>query len=147
MELDLKEWFVWFWEGKEAKPVLISDEKVKQNYPELLFRHKDKEFKVEFYNKSDFAAARDSGIYVEVIVSPKSSPRIKARIAHKRTGQTELTIKEALEKLDLVHWYFIHRGKQLSKEQTKLLLEWADFMDIPTTKGIEKTDIDDLIKL
>ena len=62
----------------ESNPI---EEKVKQDTPTLYFIHNGIKFSVEFDNRSDYMACRDSGVDVGVvIVSEKRSKRVKGYI-------------------------------------------------------------------
>lgn len=78
----MKEWIVSY-NGNTCVPVLRS-ENTKVPYPALVFEFNEKQFSVEFDNRSDYMAARDSQVHVPVmIITANRSKRFKGTIIHK----------------------------------------------------------------
>ena len=79
-----KEWIVGY-NGKRCVPDL-NDFKLQGDSPQLVFAYEGKLFYVEFRCKSDYFAARDSSVQVDVLViSANRTNRFKGTIIHKLT--------------------------------------------------------------
>lgn len=146
MRIFLNNWVVTYSSRNSCAPVLVSDEKVKQNFPEMKFEHEGKMFTVEFANQSDYMAARDSSISVSVVVvSANRSKRVRGLIKNKR--QMHADIQGALEQIDNSYKAFIHKGKPMTKEEVKFVLEWADFYGYKNTAELTDEDVDNALEL
>ncbi|HMI01615.1 MAG TPA: hypothetical protein VK541_03990 [Pedobacter sp.] len=78
----MKQWIVSY-NGNRCLPDLQS-ENVKTPYPQLIFSYEGRSFFVEFDNRTDYMAARDSNIEVPVmVISANRSKRFKGTVLHK----------------------------------------------------------------
>lgn len=85
-----KVWVVSYGNGNTCVPTLVSDEKARDRFPELKFEHKDKTFVVQFYNISDWIAARDASVSVKVhILSGSRKNRVEGTIIHRKINENE----------------------------------------------------------
>lgn len=77
----MKQWSITVSEVTK-QPELISSDGKRDN-PTLAFMQEGIKFTVEFYNRSDYFAARDSGIEVDcIVVSEKRTKRIACKAIH-----------------------------------------------------------------
>lgn len=84
-EVPRKHWIVSYGGGKTCVAKLISDHNAQTRFPELVFDYEGKEFKVQFYNQSEWIAARDSGILVRChVIGGKNKSRFEGTIIHKQ---------------------------------------------------------------
>lgn len=83
-----KEWVVIYGSGNSCIPKLISDDKARDRFPELKFEHNGKMFSVQFYNISDWIAARDASVSVKVhILSGSRKNRVEGTIKHVKKNE------------------------------------------------------------
>lgn len=83
-----KFWVVSYGSGNTCVPTLISDGRARERFPELKFEHKGKTFVVQFYNITDWIAARDSSITVKVhILSGNRKNRVEGTIIHQKINE------------------------------------------------------------
>lgn len=143
MRIFLDNWIVTYGNGNSCQPKLI-DQKVKQNEPELKFEFEDRLFSVEFDSQSSYMAARDSSIDVPVIiVSANRSKRVRGSIFNKKEMHAD--IQGALEQIDSSYKAFINKGKSMTKEEVKFVLEWADFYGYKNTVELTNEDVDNAL--
>jgi hypothetical protein len=145
MQTSIKNWVVTYGNGNSCVPALVS-EKIKQNTPEIKFEHEGRAFSVEFDSQSDYMAGRDSSIDVPVtIISANRSKRVRGSIFNKK--QMHADIQGALEQIDNSYKAFTHKGKRMTKEEVKFVLEWADFYGYKNTGELTDDQVDTALEL
>jgi hypothetical protein len=146
MDCSNKQWVVTYGNGNSCVPTPLSEMSIRQGNPELKFEHEGRLFSIEFDNQTDYFAARDSSISVSVmIISAGRNNRVRGTILNKK--QMSNKIKVALDQLDRCWRSFTHRGKPLTKEQVKLVLEWGDFYGYTHIGELSDEDVDTVLEL
>lgn len=146
MITEFKNWVVTYGNGNESFPALIGEMKIKQGQPELKFEHEGRAFSVEFDNQSDYMAGRDSSVSVPVtIISANRSKRVRGLIFNKKVMHAD--IKGALEQIDTSYKSFTHKGRPMTKEQVKYVLEWAEFYGYTNTGELTDEYVDEALGL